>query len=111
MEHLNKVELKGIVGTVKVTDVGDSAVARISVATDYIYKDRTGIPVVETTWHGVTVWKEKCRGFADLRKGCAVHVTGRLRTQRYTAMDGSERSFTEVIADACEVIAQPRRND
>ena len=46
MEQLNRIELRGIVGTVRVQAVGDTHVAKISLATDYIYKGRNGDPVI-----------------------------------------------------------------
>lgn len=38
MEQLNKVELRGNIGTVRIQNVGDSKVARLSVATNIIYR-------------------------------------------------------------------------
>lgn len=49
MEFMNKIELRGIVGTSSLNRVGDSEVCRFSIATDYSYKDRDGNPVVDTT--------------------------------------------------------------
>ena len=52
MEHisLNRVELKGRVGQdPKITQVGDSSIARFSIATSEIYKDRSGNLREETT--------------------------------------------------------------
>lgn len=49
MEMLNRVELKGFVGSVKVEEVGQMEQARFSVATNYTYKKKDGEIVVETT--------------------------------------------------------------
>lgn len=49
MEQLNRIELKGNVGNVKVQTVGDNEVARFSVATNYVFKGKDGQPVIETT--------------------------------------------------------------
>ena len=38
MEQLNKIEIQGIVGNVRIQDVADSKVANFSVATNYAYK-------------------------------------------------------------------------
>ena len=45
MEYINKIELRGIVGTATLNRVGDSQVCRFSIATDYSYKDRDGNPL------------------------------------------------------------------
>ena len=40
MEQLNKIELKGNVGNVRISDVGENKVARFSLATNFIHKPR-----------------------------------------------------------------------
>lgn len=104
IECLNRVELRGIIGNAKITRVGDIHVARLSVATDYCYKNRDGETVIETTWHNVTVWEKPGQPLENLVKGAAVHLTGRLRNNRYTAADGTERICVEIIAGSIEVI-------
>ena len=49
LECINRVELQGIVGTSKVTCIGDKKAVRFSLATNYAYKDKEGYPVIETT--------------------------------------------------------------
>ena len=50
MEQINKIELRGNVGNVKLQTVGNNENIRFSVATNYAYKDKEGRPVIETTW-------------------------------------------------------------
>ena len=54
MEFLNKIELRGVVGTAALNRVGDSQVCRFSLVTEYSYKDRGNNPVVDVTWFNVT---------------------------------------------------------
>lgn len=49
LECINRVELRGIVGTSRVTEVGDRNIINFSLATNYAYRDREGYPVIETT--------------------------------------------------------------
>ena len=49
MEHLNKIEIKGTIGNVRIQDVADNKVANFSVATDYVYKSKNGEIIIETT--------------------------------------------------------------
>jgi len=105
MEQLNRIELRGIIGRVDVLSYGDARVARLSVATTFFYQAKNGDPVIETTWHSVTAWEGK--GIADLdslEKGKAVHIIGRLRSQKYTNAQGEVVTIYEVVAKSLEVL-------
>lgn len=106
MEQLNRLEIRGNVGSVNILNVGDTRVAHFSVATNFAYKGRNGEPVIETTWHNVTAW-EGNKGIPPLEviaKGTPVYVVGRLRSQKYTASDGTEKTITEVLANTVETV-------
>ncbi len=105
MEQLNKVELRGIIGVIRLQDVGETRYATMSVATNYCYKDAEGCPVIETTWHIVNAWEGKaCTDLSVLQKGDRVHVIGRLRCRRYTDVSGMERSQMDIVANTLEKI-------
>lgn len=112
MEHLNRIELTGVVGRdAKITNVGDSAVASFSMATNHAYKDKNGNAIVETTWHNVRAWKgRKMPALEDIKRGKWLHLTGRLRNIRYTAADGSERTSFEVLAGEIEIVNPEKEN-
>ena len=99
MEQINRIELRGHVGSVNTQTYPQGKVSHFTVATDYAYKDRNGTPVIETTWHNVTAWENK--GIVDLdriEKGSKVYVNGRVRAQKFTGSDGIERTNYEVQA-------------
>lgn len=99
MEQINKVELQGLIGTVKVQQVGERKVARITVATSYAYNDKSGGAVIDTQWHNVNAWEGKYITCIDnLRKGAKVHVFGRLRYNKFTGTDGLDHFSTEIQA-------------
>lgn len=106
MEHLNRIELKGNVGNIKIYDTENGQFARLSLATNYMFKGRDGNAVVETTWHNVIAWKNK--GISTelnlIKKGSIVHVIGRIRQQKYTGNDNVERISTEVVARSIEIV-------
>ena len=105
MEQLNRIELRGTVGSVYVKDFGNTKCANFSMATNYAFKDRDGCPVIETTWHRVIAWEGgPIRNLERLQKGSQVHVIGRLRMQRYMGSDGTEKSHYEVMAGKVELI-------
>ena len=48
-QYINRVELQGIVGTSRVSNLGEKNAVSFSLATNYAYKDREGCHVIETT--------------------------------------------------------------
>ena len=102
MEQLNKVQLRGYIGSIKVHTVGCSKVARFSVATNYAYKDAQGYCVIETTWSNVVAQNITC--LDSLKKGDAVEVIGRLKNQRYTDSNGNEHSAYEIAASKLNLL-------
>ena len=105
MEHINKIELQGRVGTVRTNIVGDNMVANFSMVTEYLYKTRDGGAANVTTWHQITAWEG--RDMPDLgiiTKGTQLNVTGRLRTFKYTNAEGQERQLYEVVANKIRLI-------
>ena len=99
MEQINRIELRGHVGSVNTQTYPQGKVSHFTVATDYAYKDRNGTPVIETTWHNVSAWEGRDICSMDrLQKGSKVYVTGRIKTQKYTDGEGRDRYFYDVIA-------------
>ena len=99
MEQLNRVELRGTVGSVYVKDFGTTRCVNFSLATNYVFKDREGCPVIETTRHRVLAWENQDTAYAfEMKKGDSVHVFGRLRIQRHTGADGVEKQAVEIVA-------------
>lgn len=105
MEQLNKIEIRGIIGSVYVKNFGNAKAANFSVATDYCFKAQDGCAVIETTWHRVVAWEGNLiKNLDQLQKGCGVHVIGRIRTQKYISADGVERAGYEIIASKVEIM-------
>lgn len=110
MEQLNKVQLRGIVGSIKLVNIGDRKGARLTVATNLAYRGQDGCCVIETTWHNVTAWEGK--GIHDLdklEKGSNVEIVGRLKNQRYTSADGTDHNSVETLASSLEIIGEDLR--
>ncbi len=103
MKGLNKVTLIGNLGkTPELQSLdGNVSVAKISLATTEIYKDKNGQQRSETEWHTVVLW----RGLADLagkylEKGSLIYVEGKLKSRSYEDKDGIKRTVTEIVADS-----------
>ncbi|MBO4719011.1 MAG: single-stranded DNA-binding protein [Prevotella sp.] len=100
MEHINKVELQGIVGNAKAYPMaGGLNVVRFSLATDYCYRSKDGMAVIDTTWHSISMLETKPNELDWIQKGTALHLTGRLRCVKFCDSNGIDRSVTEVVAE------------
>ena len=107
MNHINKIELQGRVGNVRTSIFGENMVASFSLVTEHLYKTRDGGAANETTWHHVTAWEGKdMPDLSTITKGSPVHVTGRLRTFKYTNTEGTEKQLYEVVAHKIRVLSE-----
>lgn len=105
MEQLNRIELRGIVGAVRVQEFAETKVARFTVATNCAYKDRNGAAVIETSWHNVVARSTSpAVDIESIKKGARVYVKGRLRYQKYVGDDGIDRYSTDVVAQTVTVL-------
>ena len=108
MEQLNKVELKGVVGNVRIQTYDENRMARIGLATNYAYKDREGTAVIDTSWHNVIAWEGRnIQGLEKIGKGTRLHVIGRIRYQNFTGVDGIDRVGTDILANQIQIIDDP----
>ncbi|MBR5041987.1 MAG: single-stranded DNA-binding protein [Bacteroidales bacterium] len=107
METINKIELLGIVGSVRFQHINDKQMAKFTVVTNRAYKNKEGAPVIETQWHNVTAFEGKnVQDLDKIEKGRAVKVTGRLQVQRYTGVDGVERTSVDVICTRLTILPE-----
>ena len=98
MEYINKVELQGVVGAVK-RITAHTTLYRFTLCTSYCYRGSNGMPIIDCTWHNVSI-PEKTPGELNwLEKGKWVHLTGRLQIMKYIGSDGMERTEVVVRAD------------
>ena len=99
MEHLNRIDLRGVVGTVKTQIISGSKMSRFSVATSRAYKDKEGVAQIDTTWHNVVAWEnDKIQDIDKLKTGAKVFVSGRLQSKKFVGQDGMEKTSFEVVA-------------
>jgi single-strand DNA-binding protein len=102
MGSVNKVILIGNLGAdpeLKYTP-SNRPVCNLNLATNEVFKDKTGQRQERTEWHRVTVWgdqAENCKKY--LNKGRPVYIEGRLQTRSWDDKEGKKRYTTEVVAD------------
>ena len=105
MEHLNKVELRGVVGTCRIQNVGGEKIANLSVATEQHYQDSEGYYMIEITWHNVRAIEcETIQSLDQITKGSNIYVLGRLLSRRYTDADGKDRTSIDIIAHEVKLL-------
>ena len=108
MASVNKVILVGNCGrdpeTRYMPDGG--AIANVSIATSYRWKDRaSGENKEETEWHRVSFFGRLAEIAGEyLKKGSPVYIEGRLRTRKWQDKDGQERYTTEIVADQMQML-------
>jgi single-strand DNA-binding protein len=106
MPYLNKILLIGHAGRdaeLRFT-AGGMAVTKFSLAVSEKIKDEK-----HTEWFDVTAFN-KTAEFAgeDVRKGLAVYVEGRIRTEKWTDKEGKPREKRGVIADSVKVFKKAK---
>lgn len=95
---------QGRVDAVRISPVHDTIVANFSVMTEHMYETSDGNKVVEATWMCVAAFEGGEVNIQSLTRGAIVHLTGRLRTNRYIDASGCEMVFTEVLASSLKVL-------
>ncbi len=107
MEYLNRIDIVGRVGTIRHAEVNGSKVTNFSIVSEYLYKTREGNAASETTWFNITAWHNRdMNDFDRMTKGMPVHVTGRIRSSKYTTAEGVEKQFYEVMANKVEYLTE-----
>ena len=107
MEHINRIELQGRIGTLRTNEYNGSRVANFSLATELMYKSKDGSAVNETTWHNIVMWESKdTPRIEEIAVGIPVNVTGRVRSNRYTNAEVTEKTFYEVMANKVRIVRE-----
>jgi len=96
----NSVQLIGHLGKnpeVKQLESG-RFVAKVSVATNDIYKNSKGEKVIETQWHNLVAWGKQAENMQKiLKKGDEVAIQGKLTHRSYEDKEGITRYVTEIV--------------
>lgn len=97
---LNKVMLIGNVGNepeIKTTG-GGTKLAKVSLATNRTFNDRSGQQQEKTEWHRLTFWDK----MADLveqyvKKGDRLYIEGRIEYSQTEDDKGNQRFWTDIV--------------
>src|SRR5208283_4163547 len=104
---INKVILIGRLGkdpAVTYTPSG-APVAKFSLATDEVFKDRSGEQQKRTEWHNIVAWNklaEICGQY--LTKGKLVYIEGSIRSRQWQDQAGNKRTAYDIIANFMQML-------
>jgi single-strand DNA-binding protein len=98
---VNKVILIGRLGKdpeLKYTPSG-TAVAKFTLATDEVFKDRTGEQQKRTEWHNIVAWSKLAEICGEyLTKGKQVYIEGSIRSHQWEDQNKVKRTSYDIVA-------------
>lgn len=103
---LNKVLLIGNLGKdpeFRTTESGTNR-ASFTLATNEVYKDKSGNWQKSTEWHDVVMWRGLAERAKSLKKGMLVYVEGKLTHRKWQDRDGKDHYATDVTVDNLKIL-------
>lgn len=83
-------------------------VANFSIATNRVWKDKSGAKQEEVEYHNVVVWGRQAEVASQfLIKGAMVLIEGRLRTRTWQNQQGQNQKTTEIISERMQLGPRP----
>jgi single-strand DNA-binding protein len=111
---VNKVILIGRLGKdpeVKYTPSG-APVAKFTLATDEVFKDRSGEQQKHTEWHNIVAWNKLAEICGEyLTKGKQVYIEGRIRSRQWEDQAGNKRTAYEIIALGMQMLGSKAESE
>ena len=108
MESINRIEILGNVGNIRIQEAGETRAIHLSVVTNRVARNKAGENYVEATWHHVEAWEGQSNiaDFSKITKGCWVRVVGRIKNNKYTNSENVEKYTVDVVANRLEVVEE-----
>lgn len=112
MYSLNKVQIIGNVASnpdVRQTSSG-TMVATLGVATNRVWKDKTGQKHDDVEFHNICCWGRLAEIAGQwLRKGQKVYFEGRLQTRSWEDQNGGKKRYkTEIVAEQMIILSKQK---
>jgi single-strand DNA-binding protein len=111
---VNKVILVGRLGKdpeVKYTPSG-TPVAKFTLATDEVFKDRAGEQQRRTEWHTIVAWSKLAEICGEyLVKGKQVYIEGSIRSRQWEDQTGNKRTAYEIVARDMKMLGSRADSD
>ena len=85
---------------------GGGKVATVTLATTEKFKDRE-----ETEWHTIVFWNNLAEVVEKyVSKGSPIYVEGRIKTEKFTGKDGTDKFMTRIIASSLQLLGKKESN-
>src|ERR1700755_555286 len=101
MKSVNRVTLIGNVGKDPELNYTPSGVpvAKLSLATNERYKDKSGAWQDKTEWHNLIAWQKTAEIIGEyVKKGSKIYIEGKLQTSSWEDKQTGEKKYkTEVV--------------
>jgi single-strand DNA-binding protein len=111
---INEVRIIGRLGTnpeVKQTQNG-GMLAKLSVGTTEVWKDKDGNRQEETSWHNVTLFGKAAENAEKiLQKGSLVYIEGKLKYNTVNKEDGSSVKYTDINARDFRILTDGKKSE
>ena len=112
---VNKVILIGRLGRdpeLKYTPSG-APVAKFSIATDEVFKDRSGEQQKHTEWHNIVAWNKLAEICGEyLTKGKQVYIEGSIRSRQWEdKQSGAKRTAYEIVAQKMTMLGSKAESE
>jgi single-strand DNA-binding protein len=111
---VNKVILIGRLGKdpeVKYTPSG-APMAKFSLATDEVFKDRSGEQQKRTEWHNIVAWNKLAEICGEyLTKGKLVYIEGSIRSRQWEDQAGNKRTGYDIVAGRMQMLGSKAESD
>lgn len=105
-EPVNRVILTGYLGRDPIIDLlgHGQKVAKLSLATNYEFKNSKGELIKNTLWHNILAWGDLAVEIKEkLKKGNRITVEGKINYNLYRDKSGGRRSYTDIIASVVRI--------
>lgn len=88
------------------------SVATLSVATNRVWTDNSGVKQERAEYHNCVLWGKLAEIAGNyLTKGRKVYLEGRIETRDWTGQDGVKRFRTEIVVDNLIMLDGGNRNE
>lgn len=108
----NKVVLSGFAGAdAEVKNVGSQKLAKVRLAINESYRNSSGEDIKKVQWFNLVFWNAKADiAEAQIRKGTALTVEGKLQNNSYDAKDGGKRYYFDIVVTDVVIRENEKQN-
>ena len=89
----------------EIKTVGETKLAKLTLATSESYKDKSGNKVENTEWHNLELWDGLAKiAESYLKKGSLIYVEGKIKTDKWENESGEKRSAVKIRVTSLQML-------